>query len=105
MAQNEIRVTVVKLKACIYCHRYDFWSSVCPLINPYIGFLKVPALKVRADLGVMAMKAYSSFPNAPVPNPYHHTVSCYGLVWFLCLMTYQLFLGYLMPNPLVLFNP
>ena len=23
----------------------------------------------------------------------------FGLVWFLCLMTYQLFLGYLMPKP------
>ena len=22
-----------------------------------------------------------------------------GLVWFLCLMAYQLFLGYLMPKP------
>ena len=23
----------------------------------------------------------------------------FGLVWFLCLMAYQLFLGYLMPKP------
>ena len=27
------------------------------------------------------------------------TQSDVGLVWFLCLMAYQLFLGYLMPKP------
>ena len=25
-------------------------------------------------------------------------INWFGLVWFLCLMAYQLFVGYLMPN-------
>ena len=39
---------------------------------------------------VMSMKEMSSDT---------HSVEGHNVVWFLCLMAYQLFLGYLMPKP------
>ena len=39
----------------------------------------------------------SQFANLKISQQHYH--SPHGLAWFLCLMAYQLFLGYLMPKP------
>ena len=44
------------------------------LFNPYIGPYQVLLLQARVDQGVMAMKEYSTFPEAPTLRQPHHQI-------------------------------
>ena len=49
---------------------------------------------------LLLLLLYSSITDIELPPNY----IAFGLVWFLCLMAYQLFVGYLMPKPFSLKN-
>ena len=83
----------------------------------YIGPYQVLLLQAKVDLGVMAMKRYSTFPKAPALLKAHYQMlfnvisrtlvrgrvlllskDAIDLVWFSLFNGISTFVGYLMPN-------
>ena len=68
-----------------YFKQFNLTSFACSqfkcqtfLLDPYIRHYQVPPLWVREDLGVMAMKEYSTFSKSSVLlEPHHQLVLCY----------------------------
>ena len=53
-------------------------SMLLVLFNPQIGPYQVLPLRARVDLGAMAMKRYTAFPEAPaLLGPHHQIVYCH----------------------------
>ena len=44
------------------------------LFDPLIGPYQVLRLRAKVDLGAMAMKGYSAFPNAPILLEHQHQI-------------------------------
>ena len=71
------------------------------LIQRMLGPVNIPlANQVKSEgWGRLPETRWSIFNHSPGTNARWWLTGLAGLVWFLCLMAYQLFLGYLMPKP------